>query len=153
MEENEIQPLERNPKTHAAHKREAFWQITFPLILGLIFILAPIIPTPSIVFNSVMALLTVMAATGDGRIAQAGDTALIFLIVPLMLTTFVSLIIFAAIAYGVFKLTGVLPGYTKQAQDALEQVRRQVQVGSDKVVEPVLKIRSFLASFEALKRK
>jgi len=140
MEENEIQPLERNPKTHAAHKREAFWQITFPLILGLIFILA-------------LAVLTVMAATGDGRIAQAGDTALIFLIVPLMLTTFVSLIIFAAIAYGVFKLTGVLPGYTKQAQDALEQVRRQVQVGSDKVVEPVLKIRSFLASFEALKRK
>ncbi len=32
-------------------------------------------------------------------------------------------------------------------------VRYQVQVGSDKVVEPILKIRSFFASIEALKKR
>ena len=137
---NETQQPERNPKTHAAHKREVFWQITFPLIVGLILVLA-------------LAVLTVFAATGDGRIAQAGDAALIFLIIPLMLVTILFAIIFGAIAFGMIKLNSTLPIYARQAQDAFERVRQQVQLGSDKAVEPVLKIRSFFAKLEALKRK
>lgn len=140
MEMNEIPKRERNPKTHEIHKRETFWQITFPLILGLVFAL-------------VLAVLTFVAATGDGRIAQAADAALIFLIIPLMMFTLISTIIFAAIAFGVIKLNDVLPFYTKQAQDIFAMVRQQVQMGSDKAVEPILKIQSFFASVNALKRK
>ena len=46
-----------------------------------------------------------------------------------------------------------LPFAARQAQDVLEQVRQQVQIGSDKAVEPVLKIRSFFASVEALRKR
>ena len=137
---NETQKPERNPKTLKDHKRETFWQITFPLILGLVFVL-------------ILAVLTFMAATGDGRITQAADAALIFLIVPLMLFTLISTIIFAAITFGIIKLNSTLPLYFKQAQDALIRVRQQVQVGSDKAVEPILKIQGFFASLRALKRK
>ena len=137
---NETPKLEPNPKTQKDHKRETFWQITFPLILGVIFVL-------------ILAVLTFMAATGDGRIAQAADAALIFLIIPLMLFTLISTIIFAAITFGMIKLHSTLPLYSKQLQDVLVRVRQQVQMGSDKSVEPILKIQSFFASLKALKRK
>jgi len=131
---------ERNPKTHQAHRREVFLQITLPLIIGLVIALA-------------LAALAVVAATSDGNIKQAGDAALIFLIIPLMFVTVLFTLIFSALAYGIIRLNGTLPFYTKQAQDIMEQVRRQVQVGSDKAVEPILKIRSFLASLGAIKPK
>jgi predicted PurR-regulated permease PerM len=131
---------ERNPKTHQAHRREVFLQITLPLIIGMIIALA-------------LAVLAVVAATSDGNIKQAGDAALIFLIIPLMFVTVLFTLIFSALAYGIIRLNGTLPFYTKQAQDVMEQVRRQVQVGSDKAVEPILKIRSFLASLGAIKPK
>jgi heme/copper-type cytochrome/quinol oxidase subunit 2 len=140
MTTNETQKPERNPKAQKDHKRETFWQITFPLILGVIFVL-------------ILATLTFLAATGDGRIAQAADAALIFLIIPLMLFTLISTIIFAAITFGMIKLNSTLPFYFKQLQDVLVRVRQQVQMGSDKSVEPILKIQSFFASLKALKRK
>jgi hypothetical protein len=140
MTMNEKPQLERNPKTHQDHKREVFWQITFPIIIGGILVL-------------ILAVLAVVAGTESGPLAQAADTALIFLIIPLMLFTLIFTIIFAAIAFGIIKLNSTLPFYTKQAQDAFARARQQVQVGSDKAVEPFLKIQSFLASMKALKRK
>ena len=131
---------ERNPKTHQAHRREVFLQITLPLIIGLIMVLT-------------LAVLAVIAATNDGNIKQAGDAALIFLIIPLMIVTVLFALIFGALAYGITRLNGTLPIYTKQAQDIFEQVRLQIQLGSDKAVEPILKFRSFLASLGAIKPK
>ena len=137
---NETPKLERNPETHKAHRRDTFRQITLPLVVGVIFVV-------------IISVLTVLAAVGDGKIQQAGDTALIILIVPLMLVTLIFTIIFAAVAYGIIMLNNTLPIYTRQAQDAFIRVRQQVQLGSDKAVEPFLKIRSFFASLKALKRK
>jgi amino acid transporter len=137
---HENQKSKRNPKTHKDHKRETFWQITFPLILGVIFVL-------------ILAIITFLAATGNGPITQAADAALIFLIIPLMLFTLISMIVFAAITFGVIKLNSTLPLYSKQAHDALIRVRQQVQLGSDKAVAPILKIHGFFASLKALIRK
>ena len=140
MSMNEIPKPEPNPDTQRAHKREAFWQITFPLIVGVVFVI-------------ILSVLTVIAATSGGRITQAADAALIILIVPLMLVTLLFTIIFGAVAFGIIKLNNILPIYTRQAQDAFARVRHQVQVGSDKAVQPFLKIHSFFASLNALKRK
>ena len=137
---NETQLPERNPRTHQAHKREVFWQITFPLIVGVILVL-------------VLAVLTLFAATGGGSVKQAADASLIFLIIPLMIVTVIFTIIFGALAYGIIKLNGMLPFYARQAQDIFMRVRQQVQLGSDKAVEPFLKIRSFFASVEALRKR
>lgn len=140
MNETVEQKRERNLRTKAAHKRETFWQITFPLIVGLVIAL-------------ILAVLAVLAATGSGPVKQAADASLIFLICPLMLVTILFTIIFGAVAYGLVKANTELPFVFFQLQDIFERVRQQVQVGSDKAVEPVLKIRSFFASLGALKRK
>jgi hypothetical protein len=137
---NETPKPERNPKTHQTHRREVFLQITLPLLIGLVFVLT-------------LAVLAVVAATTDGSAKQAADASLIFLIIPLMFATVLFMLVLAAFAYGIIWLNGALPIYTKQAQDILERVRQQVQVGSDKVVEPILKLRSFLASLGAIKPK
>jgi uncharacterized Tic20 family protein len=131
---------ERNTKTETAHKREVFWQITFPLIIGVLFAL-------------ILAVLVLVSATSGGSIKQAADAALICLIVPLMFFTLIGLLIFGATAFGLVKANQELPFLAKQAQDVLERVRYQIQVGADKTVEPIIKIRSFLASISALKRK
>jgi hypothetical protein len=137
---NEPLERERNSRTEAAHKREVFWQITFPLIIGIILALT-------------LAVLVVVSATSGGSIKQAADAALICLIVPLMITTLIFLVIFGATAFGLVKANQELPFLARQVQVVFERVRYQVQVGSDKAVEPILKIRSFLASMGALKRK
>ena len=137
---DETQNRERNSRTEASHKREVFWQITFPLIIGVILALT-------------FAVLAVISATSGGSVKQAADAALICLITPLMFFTLIFMIIFGAMAFGLVKANEELPYVAKRAQDALELVRYQVRVGSDKAVEPVLKIRSFFASLGALKRK
>lgn len=137
---NEIQKLEPNPKTQQVHRRETFLQITLPLIIGLVLILF-------------LAVLTVITATSGGSVAQAADASLIFLIIPLMLVTILFTLIVGAVAYGIIKLNANLPIYTRQVQDVLARVQQQVQIGSDKAVEPILRIRSFFASLGAFKRK
>lgn len=134
------QERERNSRTEAAHKREVFWQITFPLIVGVVLAL-------------ILAVLVLISATSGGSIKQAADAALICLIVPLMIFTLIFMIIFGATAFGLVKANQELPFFAKQAQDVLERVRYQVQLGSDKAVEPFLKIRSFFASVEALRKR
>lgn len=137
---NETPERERNSRTEAAHKRETFWQITFPLIVGLTLAL-------------ILAVLAVVSATSGGSVKQAADAALICLIVPLMMFTLIFMIIFGAVAFGLVKANEELPFAAKRAQDAFVRVRQQVQVGADKAVEPVLKIQSFFASLGAFKRK
>jgi hypothetical protein len=137
---NETQERERNSQTEATHKREVLWQITIPLVVGVILALT-------------LGVLAVVAATSGGSVKQAGDAALMCLIAPLMLFTLVFGIIAAGIAFGLIKANQELPFVFKQMQDVFVRVRHQVQTGSDKAVEPFLKIRSFLASLGALKRK
>jgi uncharacterized Tic20 family protein len=137
---NETQERERNSQTEATHKREVFWQITVPLVVGVILALT-------------LAVLAVVAATGGGSVKQAGDAALMCLIAPLMMFTLIFGIIAGAIAFGLIKANQELPFVFKQVQDIFARVRYQVQTGSDKAVEPFLKIRSFFASIGALKRK
>ena len=137
---NETPERKRNSRTEAAHKREVFWQITFPLIVGGVLALT-------------LAVIAVVSATSGGSVKQAADAALICLIIPLMFFILIFGVITGAMAFGLVKANEELPFVFKQAQDVLERVRYQVNLGSDKAVEPILKIRSFFASIGALKRK
>jgi hypothetical protein len=133
-------PRERNPHTERDHKRDVLWQITFPIIVGLSVVL-------------LLAVLTLTAATGNASIKQAADASLIFLIIPLMIVTILFTVIFAGIAYGLLVANQKLPYSFKQAQDFMYLVRDQVRMGSDKVVEPILRVQSFFAQFDAFKKK
>ncbi len=130
---------QRNPETHKKHRREAFWQITLPLIfLALVFL--------------GFAAWTVTAANGSG-VRRPADASLIFLLCPVILCSILPLALVGGMAYGVFVLNKNMPVWGFRGQAAMEKVSAGVRVGADKVTEPLIKLKSKMAAFEAIKRK
>jgi hypothetical protein len=126
---------ERNPETHKAHRREVLWQVTVPLIGGVLVLLA----------------LAVLSATGGTeQVSRWGDVSLIWLILPMLLVALIFLVITAGLAYGVIWLVRVLPGYARQLQALFETLAVKVKQVSDLAAEPFIRIQSFMAGMQAL---
>ncbi|HEX7973228.1 MAG TPA: hypothetical protein VF498_02380 [Anaerolineales bacterium] len=129
---------DRNPATRKAHQREVLWQITVPLIVGLLALLA----------------LCVLAAIGPAAVASRwADVSLIWLILPMFIVLLIIIAIFGGIAFGVIKLIGVLPIYSRKVQDLFVMIGAQVRRFSDMAVEPVLRVHGFKASLQRLRRR
>jgi hypothetical protein len=133
-------PPPRNPVTHENHRRQVFWQVTIPLVLGLLLILG-------------LAVWTVIAVADGESVSLWADISLIYLILPTMLMALIPLLLIAALAYGIIWLNNNLPPYARQAQDAFIRVRVSVQKISDQVVKPIIRLRSAWAGVQALRRK
>ena len=132
--------LEPNPITGAKHRRETFWQITFPFILGLLLVLG-------------LAGWVIATAVQGGSVGQPADTALIFLILPTLVMALIPLVILAGLAYGVIWLNQHLSPYMRQAQEAMLMVRDGVRNGADRIVEPILRFKSAVAALDVFRRK
>ncbi|MEW5867851.1 MAG: hypothetical protein AB1894_01135 [Chloroflexota bacterium] len=138
MDEIAPRPLpERNPITHAKHKHEVLWQITVPLGVG------------------VLVLVGLAIAMGFGSAEQHSrwaDISLIWLISPMLIVALLFLVILAGLTYGLIVLIQILPPYARQVQDFFVLLSIQVGKLGDKLVDPVLRIRAFKASFQTLTR-
>ena len=121
-------------------RREVFWQITLPLLVGILLILA-------------LATWTIFTVVQVGSVRQAADASLVFLLLPTMAMALIPLVLLAGLAYGVIWMNRNFPAYLHQAQDAFEQVRDGVKQGADKLVEPLLKFKSNMAALGVFKRK
>ncbi|MBN2500568.1 MAG: hypothetical protein JXB38_07330 [Anaerolineales bacterium] len=136
---NTTQPP-RNPHTHRRHRRETFWQITLPLILGALVMLG-------------LAVWAVLTATGGSSVEHAAGAALIFLLIPAMFMALFVLAILGGLAYLVILVNGKLPPYLRQAQDFFARARDFVGMTADKLVEPVLRAQSGIAALKAIQRE
>jgi hypothetical protein len=134
-EGNFSKPPERNPVTHAAHKREVFWQITFPLVIGVIILLALAVGSGFINQNSA---------------SQAADISSIWLILPVLMFTLILTFLFGGLAYGLIRLIGILPPYAALVQNYFVIFSLKVRQVSDIAVEPVLKAGTAWASLSTL---
>ena len=132
---------ERNPLTEHTHKREVFWQIYLPVIIG------------GIVLLLVAAGVLIATYHGTARLDTWAAVSEIILVVPAMLAT----VIFAALAAGaiylVTRFLGIAPGYARLVQDYFTLARVRVKKVADVSVEPFLRAHSFGASLRALRRK
>ena len=133
---------ERNPVTRKAHQREVLRQITLPLIVGVIVLLA------------VAILFVVLALRGqDQTVSTWGDISLIWLIMPSLFIALIFLVLLAGLAYGVIKLIEILPRFFLKLQNAIATAGASIKRVNDALVEPIIKIRSFTASLKALRRR
>ena len=130
----------RNPVTKRAHRKESFWQITFPLILGLIAILG-------------LAVWAVIVASGGGNVSQAADTSLIFLIIPTFVMAFIFLVVLVGLVYGMYSLLRWLPPKFFILQGLFYRIQDRVQKAADKAVEPAMKVKSAGAGWQRLKNE
>ena len=88
-------PMVRNPVTREKHRREVFWQITIPLVIALIIVIA-------------LAILIPVVGTHDS-VSQWADVSLIWLIVPQMFLALITLLILIVLVYVLAGLLKVLP--------------------------------------------
>jgi hypothetical protein len=133
-------PPKPKPVRSKTQRKESFWQITFPLILGVALILG-------------MAAWTMATAIQGGNVSQSADTSLTFLLIPAMAMALIPLALFAGLAYAVIWLNQNITPYLRQAQEAMVMVRDGVRAGADKLVAPVIRFKSRMAALEVLKPK
>lgn len=131
----------RNPRTHAAHRREVFYQITIPLLFLLLILVL------------LMAGVIWAGVQGSAEVSRWADVSAIWLITPKIIGAFIQLILLTAITYGFIRLIAVLPPYFRIAQDFMLQVQTYARRFSNQVAEPFLKFEAMVAYLNAWRSK
>lgn len=140
MAEDQASPVirKRNPVTHEAHRRQAFWQIYFPLILFSIFVIVVL----------VLALLA-----ENQQVSKWSDISLIFMISIMLVAFLITTILLSFIIYYLRLGVKAAPFYLFDAQRYAYLMEVRVKLVSNTLVEPILKINSLIAGARELWRK
>ena len=126
--------LDRNPKTHAEHRREVFWQITFPLMIGMLLVLAAV---------AIIILSAIQPVTDVGRWA---DVSLMWLILPSLFFALILLVLLVGFVYLISYLLRLIPHYALIVQLYFEAGKNKVSQFSNLIIEPLLRMRSWWAA-------
>ena len=127
---------ERNPVTAARHRKEVFWQVTFPVGVVILVLLA----------------MGLMASIPGTSVSVWADISLIWLIVLMLIFTLILMFILAALAYLVIRINQAMPPYAFRAQGFFARLTGQVAQVCDKAVEPALRSHALSASLRRLGR-
>ena len=128
---------ERNPFTRAVHRREVFFQIALPLIIGGILILA----------LAVGVIVTTVQGTGDS--SRWADVSLIWLLLPAFPLALLLIALVVGVIVGTTYLLGITPGYMRLIHLYLMRIQAKIQSATDKAVSPFIRSQSFLAGWRA----
>lgn len=123
-------PTERNPETTARFKREAWWQITFPVLVATVI---------SIVL---VVLLFVLGQSSDDTSIVA-DYSLILVIIPNLVFGLIVLVLTIVLIYFIAKLIRGIPPHTYSAQQRVDRVHKWVDEGTDRLAGVLITVRSF----------
>ncbi len=131
---------ERNAQVHEKHRHEVKIQIYLPVIIGLLVILAGVIA------------IIIYGFQAGSNLRRWADVSLIWVIVPVMFIGLVLMLVTVAALYGVTRVLGILPGYSKIVQGYFNQAGARVSQVTNVLVEPVVKARSSWAVVKHRKR-
>lgn len=134
-------PPPRNPVTHAAHKREVFWQITVPLVV-IVFLCA-----------GMSGLVIWSAAVSNPNISRWADVSFIWLTPPVILGLLITLVLVGGLAFGIIKLVQVLPPYARIVQDFFVKVLVKTRQISDQLVAPLIQTKGLAAGARELRKQ
>ncbi len=129
---NKIDHELQKRESYLRHRRQRFWQIWVPLIIITLVILGA-------------AALMIMTLTGTNTgisLSQYGDTALIWIFVPLLLIAVVIAVALAGVIILNGKVLRNLPRYAHPVQKVFSQVSGKVGNLAQKVVKPIISIKS-----------
>jgi uncharacterized membrane protein len=129
---------QRNPIIHAAHRRQAFWQIYFPLII----------------FGVLVVVAIALALLSENEEASKwSDISLIFM-TSLAMVSFVIVIIFLVVSViYTRRLLKATPYFFFVVHKYTYMVEIRVKRASNIAVEPFLRLNGYIAGMRALRRK
>jgi hypothetical protein len=95
-----------NLPSYQQHKRQSFWQVLFPVLLGGLVVLAG------------LAFLILTATKGDpaGQLSGWADTSLVWMLLPVLGLGLVAVVLLGALIYLMGRLLKILPIYTALVQ-------------------------------------
>jgi hypothetical protein len=139
MQNKDYKPiLPRNPITHQRHRREVFWQVTFPIL----------------VISVILLLLAVMATGLSAEKASTwADISIIWMIIPALIFSLLTMILLAALVYLTIKLLYILPFYFFKGHNWFLLVNVRIGRIGDNLAEPFLRLRAWKAGAGALGRQ
>jgi uncharacterized BrkB/YihY/UPF0761 family membrane protein len=130
---NKFPVVERNPITHAKHRREAFWQIIFPMLIGIILVL------------TVVVVIIFSGTTSTSDLSRWADVSLIWLILPSLFIALIFLAILIAFTYLISVVLKITPHYARIIQIYFEMGKNKVSHYSNLITTPFVKTRSIWA--------
>jgi membrane-bound ClpP family serine protease len=131
-------PIPNEPYSLQVHRKESFWQITFPIILASVLLLA-------------FLVLVIVFSGGFGeKLTSFGAAAAVFVILPQFLGLLIWLAILIALAFGVNVLKNKLPGQGALLLDFLQSIQIGSQKVSNQIAQPSIKIALVIAQFKQI---
>lgn len=128
-----------NPKTRLKHRREVLWQITVPLLVVVLLLLG------------LVGLVVWSGIQANPEVGRWANISIVWLVVPVIIISFLFLLILAAITFGVIKLIQIIPGYAHIVQDFFLRIQVKVEAFTDRLVKPVIKTKSVTAGARRLR--
>ena len=137
MNQTDSTQVQRNPITKQKHRSEVLWQITLPLVIGIVILLT----------------LAVMAGLATStQASQWADISMIWLIAPTYLVGLITLVVLAGLIYAIIRLILVLPPAAYRLHKSIILFATRINAAQNKIAEPFLRVQVFTASLRALRR-
>ncbi|MCW5877828.1 MAG: hypothetical protein KIS80_03040 [Anaerolineales bacterium] len=127
--------LVRTERARRSHRKESFWQIVLPLLLGV-----------GLIVYLVYQLLSTQASSSE----QAAQVAVILLALPLLVLGIALLAVLVMLMIGVSKLSEWLPQLTVRILDLVETMNAGAHRSAHWAARPFLAIESWTAALGRL---
>ena len=139
MKENAFNDLvpTRGRAAKVRHRREVFWQVTIPFILGLAVLLGA-------------AGLTAGSAWTGSAPGVYRDVALIWVLLLTMVSALIPFAVLIGLAYGVIRLIVLLPGWMYKIQRFVLKVEEAASRISRAVTAPMIRVNAFSSGLRQL---
>lgn len=124
-------PAPRNPDTQKQHRKEAFWQIFFPVIFATLFIIA--------------VTVVLVYFSGNAGASVAADYAILLLLTPLI---FVGLILFVIVVGLMWVMNKGLTSVSSPAYIAQQYIKQATGIAddaTDRLAEALIRAKSTMA--------
>jgi K+-sensing histidine kinase KdpD len=129
---------QRNPITKEAHQRQTFFQIYLPLIIVALIVI----------------LFVVLALVAQNEnVSRWADISLIFLISVSLVVTVITIAAIIVLTIYLTRLLKTAPYFFFEVQRITYIIEVRSKAIGNSIVEPVLRVNSFIAGLRALRRK
>lgn len=124
-----------NPKTKAAHKKDLILQILIPFVL---------------LFIAIISMVIWLVVNKIGTSYIWADIVVILTSVPIMVVNLIFIIVMIGIIFLTFVINKEIPPLTYKTQLAIYKIKNQVERGADISAMPLIQIKSYLATLDAI---